>query len=63
MTTGLEDVTRHCERCRCGDSGDCIESLCKCDECSCEVEAEDVSKMTSMALRFLEIKYGGPNRG
>ena len=57
MTT--EDVITHCDSCKCGDSFDCLESLCKCDECSCEVEAEDVSEMTSMALRFLQIKYGG----
>ena len=56
MTTANEDITRRCDRCQCGDSVDCMESLC-----SCEVDAEGVADMTSMALRFWELKYGEAN--
>ena len=59
MTTTNEDVTVHCDRCRCGDSVDCMESLCRCAECACEADADGVEDITRFALRMWKLVYGG----
>ena len=38
MTT-TEDVITHCDRCKCDDSIHCLASLCRCAQCSCDVDA------------------------
>ena len=58
MTT-TEDVTIRCDSCKCGDSVDCMESLCRCGQCSCEADADGVEDVTRFALRMWKLIYGG----
>ena len=58
MTTLNEDVTIHCDACKCGDSVDCMESLCRCSECGCEADGEAAEDMARYAFRAWKLVYG-----
>ena len=62
MTT-TEDVITHCARCKCADSIACLTSLCRCSQCSCDVDADGVEDVTLLSLRMWKLVYGGGERG